>query len=150
VSLSKNGFLAITAVAWADGLVRKDEANGLLQAARDCGLTDSELAEVSAATESRVPLDDIDLGDLSGPERALTYAFAMWLAKVDGVVNTEELAALRKLGGRLDLPDPKLQAAASAAFDIACLPGGNRPEKFEFAKLEARLKEKLPALMSGA
>jgi hypothetical protein len=28
------------------------------------------------------------------------------------------------------------------------LPGGNRPDKFEFAKLEARLTEKLPALMS--
>ena len=40
------------------------------------------------------------------------------------------------------------KAAASAAFDITCLPGGNRPEKFEFEKLEARLRDKLPALMA--
>jgi len=80
--------------------------------------------------------------------RALTYVLAMWLAKVDGVVNAEELATLRELGARLGLPEIKLKAAASAAFDITCLPGGNRPEKFEFSKLEARLHEKLPALMS--
>ena len=43
---------------------------------------------------------------------------------------------------------PKLKSAASAAFDITCLPGGNRPEKFEFSKLEQRLRDKLPALMS--
>jgi hypothetical protein len=148
MSLRKEGFLAIVCVAWSDGLLRKDEAAGLLKAAKEVGLSDEELAEVKAATEISSSLDEIDLGGLSGSERALTYALAMWLAKVDGVVNTEELAALKALGVRLDLPEPKLKAAASAAFDIACLPGGNRPEKFEFGKLEARLKEKLPALMS--
>lgn len=147
--MPKNGFLAITAVARADGLVRPDEAKGLSQAARECGLSEAELAEVTQATENGTPLDSLDLANLTGAERALTYAFAMWLAKVDGVVNTSELQTLRDLGGRLDLPEPKLQAAASAALDIACLPGGNRPEKFEFAKLEARLREKLPSLMSG-
>lgn len=149
MSLSKNGFLAITSVARADGLVRRDETKGLLQAARECGLSEAELSEVSQATENGLPLDNVDLSGLTGAERALTYAFAMWLAKVDGIVNTDELEALRDLGGRLDLPDQKLQAATSAALDIACLPGGNRPEKFEFSKLEARLKQKLPALMSG-
>lgn len=147
VSLSKNGFLAIAAVAWADGLVRKNEAEGLLRAARDSGLTADALAEVEAAATSGVDLTTLDLSELSGAERALTYAMAMWLAKVDGVVNTEELKTLRVLGQRLDLPEPKLKAAASAALDVACLPGGNRPDKFEFAALETRLSEKLPALM---
>ena len=114
-----------------------------------CALSEAELAEVTQATEAGTPLESLELANLTGRERALTYAFAMWLAKVDGVVNTSELQTLRDLGGRLDLPEQKLQAAASAALDIACLPGGNRPEKFEFAKLEARLQEKLPSLMSG-
>jgi hypothetical protein len=149
VSLSKNGFLAISSVARADGLVRPAEATSLLQAARECGLSEADLADVAQGTESGLPLENVDLSDLTGAERALTYAFAMWLAKVDGIVNTDELQALRALGARLDLPDQKLQAATSAALDIACLPGGNRPEKFEFAKLEARLREKLPALMAG-
>lgn len=148
MSLRKEGFLAVVAVARADGLLRADESRGLLGAAKEVGLGEEQLAEVKAALETGLELESLDLTALSGSERALTYAFAMWLAKVDGVVNAEELATLRKLGTLLDLPEPKLKSAASAAFDITCLPGGNRPEKFEFSKLEARLVEKLPALMS--
>jgi hypothetical protein len=129
-------------------LVRADESRGLLGAAREVGLSDAELGEVQAALDTGLELDSLDLSALSGSERALTYAFAMWLAKVDGVVNAEELKTLRKLGALLALPEPKLKAAASAAFDITCLPGGHRPEKFEFAKLEARLADKLPVLMT--
>jgi uncharacterized membrane protein YebE (DUF533 family) len=148
MSLRKEGFLAVVAVARADGLLRADESRGLLGAAKEVGLTDEEVAEVKAALESDLPLEQVDLSGLTGAERALTYAFAMWLAKVDGIVNSEELATLRRLGTQLDLPEQKLKSAASAAFDITCLPGGNRPEKFEFSKLEARLREKLPALMA--
>jgi hypothetical protein len=148
MSLRKEGFLAVVAVARADGLLRADESRGLLGAAKEVGLADDELAEVKGALEGGLELESLDLSGLSGAERALTYAFSMWLAKVDGVVNSEELATLRKLGRLLDLPEPKLKSAASAAFDITCLPGGNRPEKFEFSKLEERLREKLPALMA--
>lgn len=148
MSLRKQGFLAVVSVARADGLLRADESRGLLGAAREVGLSEAELAEVKTALERGIELESLDLATLSGSERALTYAFAMWLAKVDGVVNAEELQTLRKLGRLLELPEPKLKAAASAAFDITCLPGGNRPEKFEFDKLEQRLRDKLPALMS--
>ncbi|HVY31867.1 MAG TPA: hypothetical protein VHB79_35270 [Polyangiaceae bacterium] len=148
MSLRKEGFLAVVAVARADGLLRADESRGLLNAAKEVGLSEEELSTVKAALESGLELESLDFSALSGAERALTYGFAMWLAKVDGVVNAEELATLRKLGALLDLPEPKLKAAASAAFDITCLPGGNRPEKFEFSKLEARLRDKLPALMA--
>ena len=148
MSLRKEGFLAVVAVARADGLLRADESRGLLGAAKEVGLSDGELTEVQAALHQGLELDALDLGSLTGSEKALTYGFAIWLAKVDGVVNAQELATLRRLGTLLDLPEPKLKSAASAAFDITCLPGGNRPEKFEFSKLEARLREKLPALMS--
>jgi tellurite resistance protein len=148
MSLRKEGFLAVVAVARADGLLRADESRGLLGAAKEVGLTDGELSEVQAALDKGLELEALDLGGLTGSEKALTYGFAIWLAKVDGVVNAQELATLRRLGTLLDLPEPKLKSAASAAFDITCLPGGNRPEKFEFSKLEARLREKLPALMS--
>jgi hypothetical protein len=148
MSLRKEGFLAVVAVARADGLLRADEAKGLLGAAREVGLSEAELAEVQTALDKGIELESLDLASLGGAAKGLTYGFAMWLAKVDGVVNAEELATLRKLGTLLDLPEPKLKAAASAAFDITCLPGGNRPEKFEFSKLEARLRDKLPALMA--
>jgi uncharacterized membrane protein YebE (DUF533 family) len=148
-TLSPEAFLAITAVAWADGLLRKNEAQGLLRAAKDCGLDAEALVRVEEAVEGGVDLASVDTDGLSGSERARTYAFAMWLAKIDGVVNTDELRALKALGDKLGLPEQKQKAAASAAFDVACLPGGNRPDKFDFQTLEARLVEKLPALMSG-
>jgi hypothetical protein len=148
MSLRKEGFLAIVTVARAEGLLRADESRGLLGAAKEVGLSDEELAEVESALAGGTSLEGLDLSTLSGAERALTYALAMWLAKIDGVVNAEELGNLRKLGAALALPEPKLKSAASAAFDLTCLPGGNRPEKFEFSKLEARLRDKLPALMT--
>jgi tellurite resistance protein len=148
MSLRKEGFVAIAAVARADGLLRKDESNGLLGAARDAGLSSADVSEVERALSDAVPLGEIDFSGLSGAERALTYALANWLASVDGIVNTQELATLRELARVLDLPDLQLKAAAAAAFDIVCQPGGHRPEKFQFADLEARLREKLPALMS--
>ena len=148
MSLSKEGFVAIVAVARADGLLRKDESNGLLGAARSAGLSAADVSEVESALNQGVTLSAVDLSGLSGAERALTYALATWLAMVDGIVNAEELATLRELAAKLDLPEQKLKTAAAAAFDIVCLPGGHRPEKFEFADLEARLHEKLPSLMS--
>jgi hypothetical protein len=93
-----------------------------------------------------VSIDDVRLEGLTGWEKAVTYAIAFWLAKVDGVVNTEELKNLKTLGTRLGLPQPQLDAAASAAFDVACLPGGHRPEKYDFAALAERLRVKLPSL----
>jgi tellurite resistance protein len=148
MSLRKEGFVAIAAVARADGLLQKDELNGLLGAARDAGLSPADVSEVERALSDGEPLSEIDFSGLSGAERGLTYALAHWLASVDGIVNTQELATLRELASKLDLPDLQLKAAAAAAFDIVCLPGGHRPEKFQFADLEARLREKLPALMS--
>jgi uncharacterized tellurite resistance protein B-like protein len=144
--LSRDSFLAITAVAWADGLLRAKETKALLRAAEAAGLDGDDLAAVQQATQDGVSLDDVSLGDLTGWERAVTYAIAYWLAKVDGVVNAEELKHLRALGAKLELPQPKLDAAASAAFDVACLPGGHRPEKYDFMALADRLREKLPAL----
>jgi hypothetical protein len=36
--------------------------------------------------------------------------------------------------------------AAAAANDIVCLPGNRRPERYDFVKLAARLKERLPQI----
>ena len=37
-----------------------------------------------------------------------------------------------------------VHAAQKVANDIACLPEGGRPERYDFQKLAARLKERLP------
>lgn len=146
LTLPRESLLAVAGVALADGWMKKTEAEGLLRAAKACGLSGDDLTAVENATKNGVDLDELDLGVLDGWERALTFAIANWLAKLDGVTNAEELAHLRRLGDRLDLPQEKLQRAASAAFDIACLPNGHRPEKFDFDALAERLRAKLPSL----
>ena len=147
LELKRESFLAIVAVAWADGRMSRDEATGLTLAARACGLGDDDIAAIEAAAKNGgVTLDGFDPSPLSGWQRALTYAIAAWLARLDGVVDATERESLKTLGKALDLPPHKLVSASTAAFDVACLAGGHRPEKYDFAALEQRLREKLPSL----
>lgn len=147
IELKRESFMAIVAVAWADGRMSRDEAAGLIRAAKACGLSDEDVAAIEhAAKESGAKLDDFDPSGLSGWQRALTYAVAAWLARLDGVVDANERESLKLLGKALDLPPHKLVSASSAAFDVACLPGGHRPDKYDFAELEKRLRAKLPSL----
>jgi hypothetical protein len=148
-SLPKESFLALAAIGWADGSLQRVEAVGLLRAAKECGLEGGDLAEVERAAKNRsASLADVDLRGLSRWKQVLTYALASWFAALDGVISTSEHETLVKVGDRLGL-DPALRArAAAAANDIACLPGGGKPERYDFVKLVARLKERLPQLAS--
>jgi hypothetical protein len=146
-TLPKGSFLALAAIGWADGSLQRVEAVGLLRAAKECGLEGADLADVERAAKDRsVSLADIDLRGLSRWQQVLTYALASWFAALDGVISTSEQETLVKVGDRLGL-DPALRTrAAAAANDIACLPGGGKPERYDFVKLVARLKERLPQL----
>jgi hypothetical protein len=145
-TLPKESFLALAAIGWADGSLQRVEAVGLLRAAKECGLEGADLAEVERAAKTRGSLADVDLRGLSRWKQVLTYALASWFAALDGVISTSEHETLVKVGDRLGL-DPALRArAAAAANDIACLPGGGKPERYDFVKLVARLQERLPQL----
>ena len=76
----------------------------------------------------------------------LAYALASWLAQLDGITSTDESETLGKLGDALALDKPLRLRAAAAANDIACLPEGGRPERYDFVKLAARLRERLPQI----
>ncbi|HEY4116401.1 MAG TPA: hypothetical protein VGM56_01045 [Byssovorax sp.] len=146
IELPKQAFIALSAVAWADGSFRKDEATALLRAAKESGLSAEDLAEVERSTKEKVPLETFDASALGPWERALTFALASWLARLDGVQSLDESDTLKALGDRLELAAPSRIRAASAAFDVAVLPEGGRPDRYDFTKLVARLKEKLPQL----
>ena len=139
-------FIGLAAVAWADGSLRSSEGKALIHAATQCGLAGDELATVEAATKKAVTLEGFSAAGLSPWERVLTYAIAAWLAQLDGVVSTDESESLARLGDALELDKPIRARASSAAFDITMLPEGGRPDKYDFVKLDARLREKLPQL----
>lgn len=147
--LPPQSFVALSAVAWADGRMSKNEATGLLSAAKALGLEGAELASVEAATKEKVSLDAFDAASLSTWDRLLTYGLATWLARVDGVTHATEIDSLRALEGKLEggeVTTFKLKSAASAAFDVAMQPEGRRPEKYDFGAFETILRQRLPTL----
>ncbi len=146
IKLPSHAFVALAALGWADGTFKRIESAALIRAAKECGIEGEELAEVERSTKTRVELASFDPGDLGPWDRVITYALASWLATLDGVVSRDESAALAQLGERLGLEAGTRKRAASAAFDISVLPEGGRPDRYDFVKLVARLKEKLPQL----
>jgi hypothetical protein len=144
MNLPKQSFLALAAIGWADGSLQPIEATGLLRAAREAGVAGDDFAEVEHAVTNKTTLDSFDVSSLSPQDQVLTYALAAWFAQLDGVVSTSEKGPLADLGDRLGLTQPIRVRAAAAANDIACLPGGGRPERYDFQKLSERLREKLP------
>lgn len=146
-SLNLDSFRALAAVAWADGRMSKDEASGLLHAARALGLSDDDVGKVEAATKEKVSLDDVDVSALSAWERLLTYGIATWLSRLDGVQQAAEVESLATLAQKLtsaEVTDFKLRSAASAAFDTAMQPSGSKPDRYDFAAFEKALRAKLP------
>ena len=147
--LPPESYVALAAVAWADGRMSKNEAQGLLHAAKTLGLDEVELAVVEKATKEKVDLSAFDADKLSSWQRLYTYGIASWLSRLDGVTNAEELDSLRDLAtklGSVDVTDFKLRSAAAVAFDVAMMPEGRRPDRYDFAALEAKLKERLPTI----
>jgi tellurite resistance protein len=149
MTLPKQSFLALAAIGWADGSLQKIEATGLLRAAKECGVGDDDLPEIERATKQKIALDAIHLNGMDQWQQVLTYALASWFASLDGVASTDERDTLAQLGEALGLDKPLRVRAAAAANDIACLPEGGRPERFDFVKLAARLRERLPQIAAA-
>jgi uncharacterized tellurite resistance protein B-like protein len=144
--LPLQSFLALAAIGWADGSLQRVEREGLLRAARECGVDGADLAAVEKASTEHCSLDGVDLSGMSRWERVLTYALAAWFAALDGVISTSEHATMVRIGDQLGLDAALRVRAAAAANDIACLPGGGKPDRYDFVKLTLRLRERLPQL----
>ena len=146
--LPRQSFLALAAIGWADGSLQRVEASGLLRAAKECGLEGDDLAAVEAAAKSddKRGLDGLSLAGMTRWEQVLTYALASWFAALDGVVSTSEHETLVRLGDALGLDPALRKRATAAAYDIFCIPGAGRPERYDFVKLADRLVERMPQL----
>jgi hypothetical protein len=145
-TLPKESFLALVAVGWVDKQLQRVEVTGLMRAAKEAGLPAQDLSDIETATKAPMDLGALDFSKLGQWEQVLTYALAAWIAQVDGVVSTSESDMLADLGTKLGLAEPLRKRAAVAANDVACLPEGGRPDKYDFQKLIARLKERMPQL----
>jgi len=152
-SLNKDAFLALAAVAWADGKLDPDEADAIVRAAADDGLDLEELEKVEAdvvayrdrprTAKAEPDLSFLDRSSMSKQDRVFVYASACWIAQIDRIVTPEESDALRLLGEKLGVPDRLRARAEELAREIAMLPDGGRPDRYDLAALREKIGDRL-------
>jgi uncharacterized membrane protein YebE (DUF533 family) len=142
-ALRKDVFVALAAIGWADGTLDTDEADAIVRAAADEGLSIEELAEIEEAARSRVDLGVVDRSGMSKGDRLFVYAVACWIANLDGNVAQEETAALDALGDRLGVPERPRAQAERIVREVAALPEGDRPARYDLHTLRNRLERVL-------
>jgi len=143
LKLRKDIFIALAAVAWADGQMDADEADAIVRAAAEAGVPLEEIASIEEATKTRVDLGVIDRSGLSKEDRLFVYATACWIARLDGRITDQESDALAKLGERLGIPERPRTHAEAIAREVAEMPEGDRPARYDLAALRRVIGERL-------
>jgi uncharacterized membrane protein YebE (DUF533 family) len=143
-------FIALAAVAWADGRLDPDEADAIVRAAAEEGLEIDEIAAIEEATKSPVDLGVVDRSGLSKEDRLFVYAVACWIARIDGEVTDSESRTLARLGERLGIPERPRGHAETTAREVAELPEGDRPARYDLVALRRILGERLRASPAAA
>jgi uncharacterized membrane protein YebE (DUF533 family) len=143
-TFQKDVFLALAAIAWADGTLDPDEADAIVRAAVESGLDLGEIEAIEAATKEPVDLGTLDRSALTKPDRLFVYAIACWIARLDGRVTEGEAKALAELGERLGIPERPRALVEALAREIAELPEGDRPLRYDLDRLRAVIGERLP------
>jgi uncharacterized membrane protein YebE (DUF533 family) len=141
--LGRDVFIALAAVGWADGKLDSEEADAIVRTALEEGLEIEEIAEIEEATKHPVEIGVIDRAKLSKEDRLFVYAVASWITRLDGNVDAKELDALVKLAEALKVPEVPRNAADRIAQDIAMLPEGDRPSRYDLPKLRKVIAERL-------
>jgi uncharacterized membrane protein YebE (DUF533 family) len=140
--LGRDVFIALAAIGWADGKLDAEEADAIVRAALEEGLDLAAIAEIEAATKKPVTLDFLDRSAMGKDDRLFVYAMAAWIARIDGEVTPDEVAALEQLGRMLGVPE-RPRAAAEALVRHIAEADGDRPLRYDLARLRKTIEEKL-------
>jgi uncharacterized membrane protein YebE (DUF533 family) len=141
--LGRDVFIALAAIGWADGHLDEDEADAIVRTAMEEGLELEEIGEIEEATKKRVDLDVIDRSSMTKADRLFVYAVASWMTRLDGVVTAGEQEALDRLGELLKVPKVPREHADAIAKEIAELPEGDRPSRYDLRGLRQTIQARL-------
>ena len=141
--LGRDVFIALAAIGWADGKLDTEEADAIVRTALDEGLEIEEIDEIERATKEPVSMGVIDRSQLSKEDRLFVYAVAAWMTRLDGRVDASETEALARLGEALKIPEGPRGVADGIAQEIAHLPEGDRPLRYDLPKLRRVISERL-------
>jgi uncharacterized membrane protein YebE (DUF533 family) len=143
--MGRDIFLALAAVGWADGKLDSDEADAIVRTAAEEGLPIEQIAEIEAATKKPIDMGTIDRSGLTKEDRLFVYAVASWMTRLDGKMTAGELDALEKLGAALGITEGARTQADGIAQDVAFMPAGDRPDRYDLVKLRKILGARLAA-----
>jgi uncharacterized membrane protein YebE (DUF533 family) len=141
--LGRDVFIALAAIGWADGKLDSDEADAIVRTALEEGLELDEIAEIEAATKEPVELGVLDRSALTKEDRLFVYAVASWMTRLDGKVDAAEQDALAKLGVALKVPEGPRTIADHIAQEVALLPEGDSPSRYDLPKLRKIIADRL-------
>ena len=141
--LGRDVFMALAAVGWADGKYHQDEADALVRTALEEGLDVEEIAALEEQIKSPVEMGQIDLTKLTKEDRLFIYAVAAWMSRIDGEADSSEAAALSKLGELLKIPEKPRMHADAIAREVAALPEGDSPARFDLPRVRKLIGERL-------
>jgi uncharacterized membrane protein YebE (DUF533 family) len=147
--LGRDVYLALAAIGWADGNLDQEEADAIVRTALEEGLDIEEIAEIEAATKQPVDMGVIDRKNLSKDDRLFVYAIASWMTRLDGTVTDTEVAALARLGEALKVPPVPREHADRIAKEVAALPDGDRPARYDLVALRRTISERLQAAQAA-
>jgi hypothetical protein len=141
--LGRDVFIALAAIGWADGQLDQDEADAIVRTATEEGHDLEAVAAIEEATKHPVGLVSLDLSNLTKEDRLFVYAVASWLVRLDGQQTPEELATLDRLGELLKIPAKPREHADALAVEVAQLPEGDRPARYDLSRLRVIISERL-------
>jgi uncharacterized membrane protein YebE (DUF533 family) len=141
--LGRDVFIALAAIGWADGHLDGEEADAIVRTALEEGLELEAIEEIEQATKSPVDIGVLDNANLSKEDRVFVYAVAAWMTRLDGNQDPKELEALAKLGDALKLPEGPRRGADHLAQEIAMLPEGDRPARYDLPRLRKVIAQRL-------
>ena len=141
--LSTNVYMALAAIGWADGDLDKDEVDAIARTALEDGVDFDEVGKLEEAIQEPVEIGSIEWREMSKEDRLFVYAVASWMTRLDGVVTDTEEAALASLGEALSVPERPREHADAIAREVAALPAGDRPFRFDIPRLRTLIATRL-------
>jgi hypothetical protein len=139
--LGRDVYLALAAVAWADGQLTQEAGDAIVRTALEEGLDLDTVQEIEEAVKSPQTVGSIDRLTMSKSDRLFVYAVASWITLLDGRVTEREEEVLSRLATVLSVPAVPRAHADAIMKEIASK--GNRPDKFDLFGLRRRLDEEL-------
>jgi uncharacterized membrane protein YebE (DUF533 family) len=143
--LGRDVYIALAAVGWADGKLDQEEADAIVRTALDEGLALEEIQEIEDATKMPVDIGVVDRKNMSKEDRLFVYAVASWMTRLDGKVTAAEIDALGKLGAALKVPERPRFHADQIAQEVADMPEGDRPARYDLGAVRRLIQERLEA-----